>query len=444
MTEIKQAKHTHTLFDGRETALDIRNINDPNLHWHEVAGDKTSTDAYGESHTHEFQGDKTSTPINTEEVNMESNSDHEDDEDKRRSKAKIETKYCGGYSVEVKEEAVNGVPIGIVKGYIATWGLDRGNDRFTRGAFKDSLIELRAKNRQIRFKDHHFRTVGGFPIDRVFEDDKGLFGVGHINLDVQQGREIFSLAKQGVISDFSVGFSVDEFEMDGPIRNIHKATIWEGSLVDEPMNTEANVTEVKAVVPFQDHKMAARNQTWGAEAAIARIRELTGSDESPSAEYKKAFVWFDATESNLFSAYKLPIADVINGKMVAVPKAVFSAAAALQGARGGVDLPEIDRPKAIRHLERYYAKMDVDSPFTDKQYFVSDDVKEWTARDLEKFLKASGSMSKSASKIIASRIFNNKSDIDTVEKVDYKAVSKVLAPPTTSWNDVLNELGSIS
>lgn len=444
MIEIKQVKHIHTLFDGRETDVDIKDINDPNLHWHEVAGDKTSTDAYGEDHTHEFQGDKTSGPINIEEIDMGSNSDHEDDDDKRRGGAEIETKYCGGYSIEVKEEAVNGVPVGIVKGYIATWGLDRGNDRFTRGAFKDSLIELRAKNRQIRFKDHHFRTIGGFPIDRVFEDDKGLFGVGHINLDVQQGREIFALAKQDVISDFSVGFSVDEFEMDGPIRNIHKATIWEGSLVDEPMNTEANVTEVKAVVPFQDHKLAARKQAWSAESAISRIREFTKSDENPSAEYKKAFVWFDATESSQFGAYKLPIADVIDGKMVAVPKAVFSAAAALLGARGGVDLPEIDRPKAIRHIERYYAKMDVDSPFNDKQYFVSNDVKKWTARDLEKFLKSSGSMSKSASKIIVSMAFKKEAKIDTTEKVDYKAASKVLADRDFRWDNVLKELRSIS
>ena len=347
---------------------------------------------------------------------------------------KVERKYFGGAVSEAKEESVNGIPVGIVKGYIATWALDRGNDRFVKGAFHDSLIELRARNRPIRLKDHHFRTIGGFPIDRAFEDDKGLFAVGHINLEVQQGREAFSLAKQGVISDFSVMFSVIDFEMDGEIRIIKKAIVWEGSLVDEPMNPEAQITEVKAVVPFQDMKISDRGQVWDSDAAISRIREFTKSDENPTADYKKAFVWFDSTKSDQFGAYKLPIADVISGRMTVVPKAIFSAAAALEGARGGVDLPEVDRPKVIRHIERYYAKMDIESPFSEKQYFVTDDVKEWTPKDLEKFLKSSGGMSQGASKIIASRIGAKRENID--ETVDLPTVK-------STWSNVLDQIKSI-
>jgi len=441
MTETKQIKHIHTVFDGTITGLDIKKISDPNLHWHEVSqGENTSTDAYGINHTHEYQGDITSKPINiNSDEDIEMNIQHEDEDDddnKSFGKNKTEVKYFGGEVCEVKEESVNGVPVGIVKGYIATWALDRGNDRFVKGAFHDSLIELRAQNRPIRLKDHHFRTIGGFPIDRAFEDDKGLFAVGHINLEVQQGREAFSLAKQGVLSDFSVMFSVVEFEMDNVVRIIKKAILWEGSLVDEPMNPEAQITEVKAVVPFQDMKISDRDRVWDSSSAISRIRELTKSDEHPTTEYKKAFVWFDATESDKFGAYKLPIADVISGRMTVIPKAIFSAAAALQGARGGVDLPEIDRPKVIRHIERYYAKMDIESPFDEKQYFVANDVKKWTAKDLERFLRSSGSMSKNASKIIASCIGSKKENVEEDEKNDKQK-------NTSSWNNVLDELKSI-
>lgn len=443
MTETKQAKHIHTTFDGTVTGADIKSIKDPNLHWHEVSGsEKTSTDAYGVEHTHGHKGDKTSKPINiNSDEETEMNIEHDDDDnDKSLYNDKAEFKYFGGLVSEVKEESVNGVPVGIVKGYIATWSLDRGNDRFVKGAFHDSLIELRAKNRPIRLKDHHFRTIGGFPIDRAFEDDKGLFTVGHINLEVQQGREAFSLAKQGVLSDFSIMFTVVEFEMDNEIRIIKKAILWEGSLVDEPMNTEAQITEVKAVVPFQDMVISDRGQEWDSSAAISRIREFTKSDETPNTEYKKAFVWFDKTKSDQFGGYKLPIADVINGRMTVVPKAIFSAAASIKGARGGIDLPEIDRPKVIRHIERYYAKMDIESPFDEKQYFVANDVKKWTPKDLEKFLRSSGSMSKKASKIIASHIGKKEKNVDENDLSKNKSSAK---DHCSTWSNILSEIKSI-
>jgi len=165
----------------------------------------------------------------------------------------IEIKQLGGKVVEVKEEQRNGVPVGIIEGYISTWDLDRGDffgmrDQFVKGAFAKSLSEFRLSNRQVRFKDQHRRTVGGFPINTVKEDDTGLFGVGEINLEVQQGKEAYLLAKQGVLSDFSVGFSADvwEFDEDKDIRTIKEATLWEGSIVDEPMNPFANITAVKS------------------------------------------------------------------------------------------------------------------------------------------------------------------------------------------------------
>jgi len=333
---------------------------------------------------------------------------------------KKETKQIGGNVVEIKEVERNGVKIGVIKGHIATWDIDRGLDRFVPGAFKESLERHRRDNRQIRLKDHHGRTVGGFPIETVVEDEKGLFGVGEINLEVQQGREAFSLAKQGVLSDFSIGFSSIEDALENGIRVIRKAEVWEGSVVDEPMNPAAKITEVKAVVPFQDLPLASRDRAWDSDSAIARVREFTDSTETPSADYRRAFVWFDRENRNEFGAYKLPIADVIDGKLTAIPRGIFAAAAALQGARGGVDIPDADRPRVIRHVERYYAKMGIDSPFgsDEKQYFVSDDVKEWTKRDLEKFLRGTEMMSKSAAKTLAGKMTAEADDSQNKELMD--------------------------
>ena len=163
---------------------------------------------------------------------------------------KKEVKFLGGRITEVKQETRNGVKVGIIEGYIATWDVDEGDyfgvkDQFKKGAFMESILEHMQRKRQVRLKDHHGRTVGGFPIEFVKEDARGLFGIGEVNLEVQQGMEVYMLAKQGVLVDFSIGFSAQEAERDDDIRTITKAIIWEGSVVDEPMNRAAQITQVK-------------------------------------------------------------------------------------------------------------------------------------------------------------------------------------------------------
>lgn len=234
--------HIHTLPDGTETSAPVIDPDNEELHWHTVDGEITSSNGpLGENHTHTIGDDTTSPPIDR-------------DSDKGNDMTK-EVKLFGGNIVEVKEIERNGVPVGQISGYIATWDIDRGSwgvkDRFIKGAFAESILEHQAKNRQVRFKDHHGRTVGGFPPDTLREDDTGLFGVAEVNLEVQQGRELFSLAKQGVLEEFSVGFSSvsdQESDIDGErVRSISKAILWEGSIVDEPMNPKAKVTEVKSL-----------------------------------------------------------------------------------------------------------------------------------------------------------------------------------------------------
>lgn len=189
--------------------------------------------------------------ITVRAVDDEASSDDEENSSDTRPKgrsAAIEIKRHGGHVMEVKQEVRNGVPVGIIAGYIATWDVDEGDDRFVQGAFADSIAEHRARNdRQVRFKDHHGRTIGGFPINTVIEDDVGLFGRGEVNLETQLGKEAFSLARQEVLVDFSVGFSALDFRFEDEIRIIEKALLWEGSIVDEPMNRAAQVTEVKKI-----------------------------------------------------------------------------------------------------------------------------------------------------------------------------------------------------
>jgi hypothetical protein len=120
------------------------------------------------------------------------------------------------------------------------------------------------------------------------------------------------------------------------------------------------------VSTFQDLPLADRDREWDGAAAEKRVREWADATDKPNAKYRGAHVWYDGHKSQNFTAYKLLIADVIDGKLTAVPRGVMAAAAVMQGSRGGVDLPKGDIDRVKSHLAKYYAKMD-DTPPWDEE-----------------------------------------------------------------------------
>lgn len=120
-----------------------------------------------------------------------------------------------------------------------------------------------------------------------------------------------------------------------------------------------------AVTSFQDLPLADRDREWEAAAAERRVREWAGAQDEPNERYRDAHVWYDADAKQNFTAYKLLVADVVKGRLVAVPRGVFAAAAVMQGSRGGVDVPERDRDRIKSHLAKYYAKLDETPPWDD-------------------------------------------------------------------------------
>ena len=117
------------------------------------------------------------------------------------------------------------------------------------------------------------------------------------------------------------------------------------------------------VPSFQDLPLADRDRAWDGAAAEKRVREWAGAQDEPNARYRDAHVWYDAENKDNFTAYKLLIADVVDGWLVAVPRGVMAAAAVMQGSRGGVDLPDNDIQRVKYHLARYYAKMGDTAPW---------------------------------------------------------------------------------
>lgn len=118
-----------------------------------------------------------------------------------------------------------------------------------------------------------------------------------------------------------------------------------------------------AVTAFGDLPLADRDREWDGAAAEKRVREWAGAQDEPNERYRDAHVWYDADAKENFGSYKLLVADVVGGKLVAVPRGVFAAAAVMQGSRGGVDLPAKDVDRVKSHLAKYYAKLDETAPW---------------------------------------------------------------------------------
>ena len=117
-----------------------------------------------------------------------------------------------------------------------------------------------------------------------------------------------------------------------------------------------------SVTAFQDLRFPTATASWDGDAAESLVR----SGPAPTTvrtEVPRRPCLVRQREKDNFGAYKLLIADIVDGSLRAVPRGVMAAAAVIQGSRGGVDLPTNDVARVKSHLAKYYAKMDDTAPW---------------------------------------------------------------------------------
>ncbi len=274
-----------------------------------------------------------------------------------------------------------------VTGYASTFNnKDLTSDIIKPGAFSNTIKGKHGKNIKVLWQHRVDEPIG--KITKAVEDEKGLFIKAEMPKEHSKVRDVAALIKSGVIDAMSIGFAVEDSDVSrSGIRTIKEINLFEVSFVTFPANPKATISDIKGATSFKDLPLADIGRVWTSGAAIKRVREFTNSQDSPSARFRNAFFWFDSENADSFGAYKLPFADVIDGKLTAVPRGIFGAAAALRGARGGVDIPDADRPKVIRHVQRYYDKMGRTSPFENDKAWDLDHVKTMTKEDIFYFLK---------------------------------------------------------
>ena len=271
---------------------------------------------------------------------------------------------------------------GIVEAIVAVMGnIDGGDDIIHPGAFRKTLAE---RGGEVLVLDAH-RTdtvlaAVGVPLEiRELGQDElpadlrqkypeatgGLYTKTRYLMDTPEGAGVFQRIRSGAVRQYSIGYDpikggtdyskVSVGGREKTVRNLRELRLYEYSPVLFAMNEATATVGVKAVTPFQDLPLAARDREWDAAAAEARVRAWAGGDELDWEQYARAFLWHNAEEPEMFGSYKLGYADVVDEELMAIPRAIFAAA----GGRGvdAAGIPDADKERVKEQITRYYEKM---------------------------------------------------------------------------------------
>lgn len=166
------------------------------------------------------------------------------------------TLYLDRYAdFELKAE---GDDQGVIEGYASKWGeKDRGSDIVLQGAFRKSIRSR--KSARIPMLYGHLQSA--LPIGvwtDLREDDIGLKVKGRLDIQSEQGGQMFRILKAGAEMGISIGYrtSVWEYDEKAAVRILKEVDLFEISLVPIPMLDSARVTSVKADQADEDEALA--------------------------------------------------------------------------------------------------------------------------------------------------------------------------------------------
>lgn len=146
------------------------------------------------------------------------------------------------YMLSVKSLAESGV----FYGYASVFDTpDNQKDIMCRGAFSQTLL---AAKRDVKLLWQHQSSEPIGVIEELKEDARGLLVRGRLLLDVARAREAYSLMKAGALNGLSIGYTVQDYDLDhaSGCRLLKNIDLWEISLVTFPANDEARVTQIKS------------------------------------------------------------------------------------------------------------------------------------------------------------------------------------------------------
>lgn len=119
----------------------------------------------------------------------------------------------------------------------------------------------------------------------------------------------------------------------------------------------------RTVIDYQALALAEPETEWVWDTDQQDAVLFAGDAEEPQWDlYRMAHTWYDPPNAEAKLGYKLPIARMIDGELRVVLRALSAVVGALNGARGGVDIPDEDRQGVYDHVVRYFDRFGVEPP----------------------------------------------------------------------------------
>lgn len=157
-------------------------------------------------------------------------------ENREKMMKKRSEKYLEFKELKADEEK------GTFEGYLSVYDVvDLGNDMVRKGAFDKTIKENDGVVPLLYMHDVR-QPIGTLELKN---DDHGLKVEGQLLLDIQRAGETYTLLKADVMTGLSIGYQTVRAKIVKGVRNLIELKLLDGSLVLNPMNTEAVVTGVK-------------------------------------------------------------------------------------------------------------------------------------------------------------------------------------------------------
>lgn len=172
------------------------------------------------------------------------------------------------------------------EGYASVFdGIDSYGDTIEPGAYSNTL---ETRDRPVRMRWSHYGPVIGKWLE-IFEDDIGLHVKGELTPGHTTARNVGASMRHGAVDGLSIGYRVNDSEMDGRVQVLKDIELIEISVVEEPADLAALISDVKSSIEKAETlkelesilKDVAGFSNKNAEIFISRVKGCLG-DPGPT------------------------------------------------------------------------------------------------------------------------------------------------------------------
>lgn len=133
------------------------------------------------------------------------------------------------------------------EGYASLFGVpDSGGDIVTPGAFANSLKAQGISRIRMLYQHFAHEPIGVW--EEMREDSRGLYVRGRLVTDIERGRDVAALLREGALNGLSIGFRTRRARRDAAtgLRTLLDIELWEVSVVTFPLLKQSQITAIGA------------------------------------------------------------------------------------------------------------------------------------------------------------------------------------------------------